>query len=318
MKQLTIDELAVDLICPVCRTNSLHRSSLPVTGIQCTNCERVFLASQNIPSFLLEEFLDDTNRNEVQGNQYDVNDTEYIMAATNKQTGTQAYVHSLMYALQKVQSGIRTNAKVSCSQLWSLGSGTGFELKWLCRELSFSSVYSSDISASAVALVPTTLAEIDLPVGLFVSEFSHIPVAKNDARIGLVFQALHHSSDIHAALNSLLRDCFTTLVIVEPTTNWFVEILSIFGLAKRIEYSGLKPSWLNLAEAKRIAKKNQFHMFVQTWWEIPPYVSVRFDRMPFARMWLIKCVDLLSYVTNLFSFGSMSCVTFVADTRSSE
>lgn len=164
-----------------------------------------------------------------------------------------------------------------------------------------------------MSLVPVTLTDVDLPVGLFVSEFRRVPIAKAETRLGLVFQALHHSANIHLALDSLLRNCFSTLVVVEPTTNWLVECLAKFGLAKRIEYSGLYPSWLDLKEAKRIAGENRCRMYVQTWWEIPPYVSVRFDRHPVARTFLTKFVDLLSRFTSYFSFGSMSCVVFVAD-----
>ena len=82
-------------------------------------------------------------------------------------------------------------------------------------------------------------------------------MAKTEKRLGLVFQALHHTSDIHIALDSLLRNNFSTLVVVEPTTNWLIEFLAKLGLAKRVEYSGLNPSWLNLSEAKRIADEHQ-------------------------------------------------------------
>lgn len=311
MKQLTLDALASDLVCPVCKESALQCRKDPQETIHCRTCNRSFPVSAGIPNFLLHELLDETNRNELDGNHYDVSNQQAVAAATTKLDWSPAYIHSLIYAMEKVRVGIRKHVSSSCTELCSLGSGTGFELKWLCRELSFSRVYSSDISPSAVSLVPVTLEDVQLPVGLFVSEFLNVPMAKTEKRLGLVFQALHHTSDIHIALDSLLRNNFSTLVVVEPTTNWLIEFLAKFGLAKRVEYSGLNPSWLKLSEAKRIADEHQCGVNIKTWWEIPPYLSTHFDRRPMARKMLTKFMDLFSSLTNFFSFGSMSCVVFV-------
>jgi len=318
MKQLTLEEIAHDLICPQCKKLSLQApplfESIEFGAMKCESCSREFPIEQGVPNFLLMERLDKTNLEEIRGNVYDTRDASLVSCVTNKWNGSAAYVHSLSCAVKNVEHALG-RLRNDHTVLVSLGSGTGFELQRLCKRLSFAKVNASDISLSAVSLVPVTLAGETTSVGTFVSEFKNLPLSKRENWIGLVFQALHHTSDIHDALDELLGNSFETLIIVEPTTNWFIEWLARFGLAKRIEYSGLNPSWLDLTVSKKIAEKHKYDLKIETWWEIPPYVSERLDRSALLRAIVTKSVDLFSALTNLISFGSMSCVVFTSKQR---
>lgn len=317
MNILTAKEMVADLVCSACRAPALACGDGPdVTEVICGACGRHFPCQNQLIDFLLREELDQTNLNELAGNEWDTSDPKVIQSITNKDRWSPVYVHSLRYGLDVVNQFIQGSS--AGATLVSLGSGAAFELKIICSRNRFRRVYSSDISRSATSMAPTTLAHLDGQLGLFVAEFGHVPISKRENVIGLVFQALHHTTEIHAATDRLLKQSFERLVVVEPTTNWVVEILARFGLAKRVEYSGLDPSWMNLRRMRAVADRNGCRMKVKTWWEVPPGFARFFVSYPRMGRIVSRMVDGISRVTNWVSLGSMSCVLFIREKAMTE
>jgi hypothetical protein len=315
MKILSVREMLVDLVCSKCRQATLtYVQNEIVEEVVCTFCGANFPCGGGVIDFLIQECLDQTNLNEIKGNEWDLSKPDVIEWLANKEKWNLIGTHSLMYAINIVHQFILNYNNETI--LVSLGSGSGFELKALCSRKRFHRVYSSDISRSAIGIVPHTLSKLDGEVGLFVAEFNHVPVSKREGVLGFVFQSLHHTTNIHQSLETLLEQSFLDLVIVEPTTNWFVEVLSFFGLAKRIEYSGLKPSWMNLRRVREIAKRHGYRVTVRTWWEFPPELYKWFDWNPIIAGWVLSVLDFLSWVTSLFCFGAMSAILFTIPRQS--
>lgn len=308
MKVMHPGETLTDLVCSACRASALVWSNNEPGQVACAHCGRTFPCSGPIMDFLLRERLDNSNMIELKGNDIDIHNPDVIASMANKDTWSPVYIHSLMHAMEVVHKFIAHYP--SDTTLYSLGSGTGFELKILCSRRKFKRVYSSDLSWTATSIVPTTLSSLEGQIGLFVSEFTQSPVPKRQGNLGLVFQALHHTADIHKTVEHLLKHTFDDLVIVEPSTNWLVEILASIGLAKRVEYSGLKPSWMDLGIIKKIAKRNGYETQIQTWWEFPPGLARFVDWNKCLTKAVTTAVDFLSWITGLFQFGSMSAVLF--------
>jgi CBS domain-containing protein len=134
-------------------------------------------------------------------------------------------------------------------------------------------------------------------------------VAKGPRRAGLVFQALHHAPDAHAALATLLDHNFDDLVIVEPLTNRLFGVLARFDLVQRVEYTGTRPDWLDLRRITEIATTRGYAVSSNTWWEIPPYFSRDWlNARPALWHGFYQLVDGFSRTTNLVRFGSMAAV----------
>lgn len=303
-----------DLTCSACREPALsYCDANTVKTIVCNKCGRRFPCYGPIIDFLLQDCLDQTNLNELKGNEYDIENPDVVEHMSNKDKWSSIYGHSLMYAVDIIERLIINYS--SDTTLYCLGSGTGFEIKALCTRKQFRRIYSSDISRSALTIALQVLEPLDGDLGLFVSEFSHTPVQKQSGNLGLVFQALHHTTDIHKSVECLLKHNFTDLIIVEPTTNWLVEILAYFGLAKRKEYSGLQPSWMNLGLIKKIAAQHKYNTQIYTWWEFPPDFARFFEWNRILSKIICHVIDFISIITGYFKFGSMSAIRFTSDTR---
>jgi hypothetical protein len=194
------------------------------------------------------------------------------------------------------------------ADLYTLGAGGGFDLRLLLRRRSFERVFASDISPAATSLIARALAEYPGRLGLFASEFSRCPVPKREGSIGLVFQALHHAPDSHAALATLLDHNFDDLLIVEPCTNPPLAALARFDLVQRVEYTGTRPDWLSIPRVRSIAEDRGYQITSQTWWEMPPYVVHWLRNQP--RLWrpCFHTFDAVSRLTNAIKFGSMAAL----------
>jgi len=305
--------MLTDLSCSACRKPELSCcASDAATEIVCNNCGSRFPCQGPIIDFLLRDCLDQTNLNEINGNEYNLEDAAVVEQMFDKDKWSSVYGHSLMYAVNIIEKLIINYS--SDTTLYCLGSGTGFEIKALCTRKQFRRIYSSDISMSALKIALQVLAPFEGNLGLFASTFSHTPVQKKPGNLGLVFQALHHTTDIHKTLESLLKHSFTDLIIVEPTTNWLVEILAYFGLAKRKEYSGLIPSWMDLGQIEKIATQHNYNTQIYTWWEFPPGLARYFDWNVYLANFMSHVVDFISVLTGYFKFGSMSAILFTPDT----
>jgi hypothetical protein len=192
--------------------------------------------------------------------------------------------------------------------LTALGAGHGFDLLLLLRRRSFERVFASDISSAATSMIDRALAQFPGELGLFASEFGRCPVPKRPGSVGLVFQALHHAPDAHAALATLLDHNFDDLVVVEPCTNPPLGVLAKLDLVQRVEYTGTRPDWISIPRVEAIAQERGYAIAAQTWWEIPPYFVHWLRNLP--KLWgpTYSFFDVVSRATNVIKFGSMAAV----------
>lgn len=301
-------------ICPKCRSDKLdiEVESGCVNAVACKECATVFPVKEgNIVDFVLYDSLSELNNNEIKAMTFDLNKPGTVDYLTSKEDWNPMQTHfhftaGLRFANQMLSEIVRDG-----DVLVSLGTGTGFELKYLPTER-FSAVLASDIAASLCQVMPVTLKDKSGSLLTFASNFDQCPVKKQDSVVGVIYEALHHSGDIHASLRKLLEQNFDRLVIVEPTTNWLIPILAKYGLALNVEYSGLQPEWLDLKISAGIARELGYSFKVATYWPIPKSLTPKFIRNSTSlRGLVLKSADLISLLTRPFRFGAKSAVQFV-------
>ncbi len=295
MKLMSREELAGELVCPLCRGGALRVEG---DATVCASCDRRYGTDCGVLSFLIDEQLSETNRNEITGNTFSPEWQERLL---EKESWHPLLTRQMEWAVDVVGQMLPQRA-----DLYALGAGSGFDLRLLLRRRPFERVFASDIAPSATALIERALAEFPGELGLFASEFGRCPVPKRPGGLGLVFQALHHAPDSHVALETLLDHNFDDLVIVEPCTNPPLGVLAKFDLVQRVEYTGTRPDWVSIPRVYAIAKQRGYEVVSKTWWEIPPYfVHALRDRPSF---WgpCYQLFDVISRATNTIKFGSMA------------
>jgi hypothetical protein len=299
MKVLTIDELRRFLVCPMCRGGALDATD---DGVRCVQCAQRYTTDHGVLTFLVPDELSATNQQEITANTFD--DPYWQDKMTNKEEWSPLLSLQMNKVVELVDELLPQG-----TNLFVLGAGTGYDLQLLLRRRSFDRVFASDIAPGATARIERALAAYPGKLGLFASEFNRCPVPKHEANIGLVFQALHHAPDAHAALAALLDHNFDDLVIVEPVTNPPLGLLAKFDLVQRVEYSGTRPDWLHLGKVKSLAESRGYKVASRTWWEIPPYFARPWiHERPWATKTFGRFVDAVSKVTNVVHFGSMAAI----------
>jgi Zn ribbon nucleic-acid-binding protein len=312
MKILRDEELIKFLVCPQCySSNKLYVSN---EAVECVNCHRQFIHDNNILSFTINEYLDDTNKTEILGNVLDIQDEKQVYWHLHKGQPhidiTYAFFTEHKIKIMMKFLSIFGKDKI----LFDLGAGSGFELEKILSVLGYKTVFASDIQPLTLSLIPQRLSQYEGNIGLFTSEFCHSPIPKNSETLGLIYEALHHTANIHYTLEKLL-DRFTALVLVEPMTNWLLEILAKLGYAKRREYSGTIPSWLTIKKLKHIAKANGYNYKIHTLWEYPSdYVPNFIKRNTILLQILLASVHVASIIGRPFNFGNICIAALWSNT----
>lgn len=313
MKVISLEQLSAALVCPACRGGALQVLASTGSRVRCERCHREYGLDGGVLSFLIDEQLSETNRNEITANAVNPADREYADAMIHKEDWRPLHTRQMNWVVDFVSEMFPNS---SDRDLFTLGAGVGFDLRLLLRRTKFARVYASDISPTATALIERALENYPGELGLFASEFGLCPVAKRPNSVGLVFQALHHAPDAHAALEALMDHSFDDLVIVEPTTNPPLKLLAKFDLVQRVEYSGTRPDWMSIPRIEAIAAKRGYTAQVRTWWEIPPYLAPKWvDTMPVVADALYGVFDVVSRVTEPLHFGSMAAIRLHRQSR---
>lgn len=298
MKLMSREGLAAALVCPSCRGGALRVED---EALVCVTCSRVYgTTDRGIVSFLIDEHLSETNHNEIKGNTFPL---EWEDRYLDKENWHPLATKQMQWAVEVVARTLPEGP-----DLYALGAGGGFDLRLLLRRRSFERVFASDISPAATSLIERALGEFSGTLGLFASSFENCPVPKRPGALGLVFQALHHAPDAHAALATLLDHNFDNLVIVEPCTNPPLGVLAKLDLVQRVEYTGTRPDWISLPRVESIAKQRGYRIASQTWWEIPPYVVHALRNRPGLWGPCYHIFDVVSRATNAVRFGSMAAI----------
>jgi uncharacterized protein YbaR (Trm112 family) len=299
MNIMNLYDLAERLVCPMCRNGDLSVIS-DYSGLRCRVCSQSYLTDYGVVSFLIPEQLNETNINEIKAYDFQGDITEL----TPKEEWSNLNTLQMKWVAKVVDQMLP-----KAEELYTLGAGTGFDLRFLLQRRSFKRIFASDISPIATMLIKPALSDYNGHLGLFASEFGRCPVPKQSGVAGLVFQALHHTPDSHAALATLLDHNFDDLVIVEPVTNLPLGFLARLGLVQRVEYSGTRPDWLFLPRVEALASDRGYKVVSRTWWEIPAYLSpVWLNNYPKLCCSFYHLVEKISVFTNLIRFGSMAAV----------
>jgi hypothetical protein len=195
-------------------------------------------------------------------------------------------------------------SRVNCSQIFALAAGTGYEIKCLSAMQRFDTVFCSDLSYSALYIMPYTLESIDIKVGLFTSNLDDCPIENKEIPV-LIYEGLHHTSDMHVTIEQLLIKGYKHIFLVEPANNFLVKWLAIKGLAQRVEYSGVKPGRLDLKKLYSLCKDYGYKSSVTTTWHFPEDYFRKFCRSSgLLQSVFLLLIDAFSAVTNPFKFGN--------------
>ena len=100
------------------------------------------------------------------------------------------------------------------------------------------------------------------------------------------------------------------MLFVEPCTNLLIKILAKFGLAQRIEYSGVRPDFIDLGKVKKLATTYHYWADIKTIWDIPEeYIRLICKKGSGLESIFLKLIDAASAVGDLFNFGSFAVVS---------
>jgi hypothetical protein len=94
------------------------------------------------------------------------------------------------------------------------------------------------------------------------------PVRLENAAV-IVFEALHHTPDMHVTIDRLLARRYRCIAFVEPTSNALIRWAARRGLAQRKEYSGCIPGRLDLGRLAQMARAHNYAVTRTTLWELP-------------------------------------------------
>jgi len=305
METIPIAALLADLACPACGAANLAQAG---EAVSCGACARRYPVRRGVVDFLLQDRLGETEQREIKAMTLDIDDERKLRWVIEKEKWDRIQTHFLTRGVSAAARYLAAYARPGVT-LVTLGTGSGIELRLLTRTLSFERVIGSDISWTAAYAAGRSLAEGTAAVGLLACTFDGCPLRRSANTVGFVFEALHHADDVHRTIEALLTRNFENLVFVEPTRNRLINALARRGLAMNVEYSGLKPDWIDLATVREIADRCGCDMQVTTWWPFPDSLVPKLvKRSRLLSAVLCRSVDLVSALTAPFGFGAMSAV----------
>lgn len=270
--------------------------------VRCRECKREFPIVEGVLDLVVPEELDADKARELKAHAYELT-KEQIEHYANKDAWSRYYSH---FSDRKIRTLLQYLEKTNCSEFFSLGVGTGFELKKILSKKGFKRIYASDLSLSALRIVRHTLRDFNADVGLFTSDLDRCPVNVKDIPV-IVYEAMHHTNDMHKTLEGLLSKGYRDVLFVEPSTNIIVGLLSKLGLAEREEYSGLKPKWLSIRKTRKICRKYGYDAAFTTMWEAPEeYFRKLYKGEGLGQKVFLKSVDAVSWITDFFKTGSFT------------
>lgn len=299
IKYLPLKEIVKYLRCPYDK-NHLKQVSKTLC---CSNCSRRFPVNNNIVEFVHDNELNNRTKMELKGNEYKL-DKKTIRKYANKDRWS---YYDQYQSDKKFATLIEKLNKISAKGIISLGSGTGYELKKILQVKKFDLVFSSDLSFTATTIVPYSLKKFNIDLGLFTADMNYSPFIPHPEIPLIVYEAMHHTSNVHDTMKSIMLEGYDKILFVEPTTNFIVKFLAKLGLAERVEYSGSKPSLLSIKKLRKIAKKYNYDLEIDTVWEFPEdYYRKVLGNNRFLEKLFLKFVDLCSWIGNFNKIGYMS------------
>lgn len=292
------------LACPHCVAPGLrieHGGS-----IRCDRCGRCYpVGEEGIVEFVDPAALSGQVAQELQGNTYRYSDQQVaaIMAAERSAGWRTYYARQRRRSMRQLAQYLR---ELPLTEVAFLGVGTGREIAYLMDFLPLRTVLCSDLSFTALRMVPERLRDVDIQLGLFTSDLGQCPLWSRDVPV-LIVAALHHTEDMHATLEKLLAHGYQDVLVVEPTGNLLLRLLARRGLAQRVEYSGLHPGRLDHQALRAMARQHGYRLSLTTLWVFPEDYCRRLNLQgPASSRLLSAGLDVLSTATNAIKFGNLS------------
>ena len=305
-KYLSVSRLPIFFTCPYCSPQLNLKLKASKKELLCPSCRRRYLIKNNIVQFVIDKDLDRETKRELKGNSFSLS-KKNIEHYANKDIWSDYYNH---FVNQKFSYLVAFLNSIPLKGIISLGSGPGFELKEILKRKRINLIFSSDLALSATSVVPTTLNNYNTSLCLFTSDLNFVPIIPNSSLPILIYEALHHTKDIHKTIEGLLQRGYKNILFVEPTTNFVIKILARFNLAQRVEYSGIRPDFLDINRLKKLSKKYEYKLKIRTLWDIPEdFIRVICKKGSPLEPLLLKLIDLISKTGNLFQFGSFAIVS---------
>jgi hypothetical protein len=291
------------LCCPCSESSAL---TLEGDAAACSRCHRQFPIRENSFLELVDMgLLDAETARELRGNTYLAAPAQIAayVAAEQSSGWTSYYAQSRKQSIQVLAEYLK---KANASTLFSLGSGTGREIFYLQQFMDFDTVYCSDLSSTALQIVPQRLAPFAIKVGLFTADLARVPIRSKDIPI-LIVNALHHTQDMHTALKALLEYGYRDIFLVEPTNNFLIRALARWKLSQRVEYSGVKPGRLEIRALRGFCREFRYDLSLTTLWTFPQdYFERVFGSSPLVQRFFIAGLMVVSIATNRFQFGNVT------------
>jgi hypothetical protein len=258
----------------------------------------IFSAPENLGTEQLREML-----------AYDqIIEREDLSIRINKSRGNEYYNH---FCQAKITPLVNYLFQNSCEQCVFLGAGTGYEIKLILerdKQNKIKFILASDISINAVKTIPYQLAKYDINLTLFTADIDYCPIKNKDINL-ILCDALHHTPDMHASIERLLAYGYKNIYFVEPAGNILIKILEKFGLARRVEESGLKPGRLDIQKVKRLASKYNYKADITTFWVFPEdYYRRIFGYNLSLQKKVLAGVNVVSHLLNYATFGNSATV----------
>jgi hypothetical protein len=276
--------------------------------VVCDRCDQEYPVGDDLILELVDPAtLDPEKQRELQGNtkEWTASRVGAMILSGMVDVRDVYYVRSRMRSIRWLS---RYLDRIPSDQIISLGSGQGGEIRYLLYSRAFDRVLCSDLSLTALQGIQYGLERFDLEVGLFTSDLDACPVKTKDVPI-LIVNALHHTPDLHGALERLLGVGYENILLVEPTTNFFLRLLEGRGVSRRTEYSGVEPGRLELPKLRASSRAHGYTVKVTAGWAIPEdYYRKLFGGSRRVERAVLTLVDLFSAVTNVFQFGNYSVV----------
>ena len=182
-------------------------------SFRCHGCGKMYPVRDRILELIDAACLDSEKARELQGNSFDISDEKVVahMAAKDLWSGFYAFFH-----LQKIQKLLRHMDGEGIRSFAALGTGCGLEIKMILQHRGLDEVLCSDLSWSSLQVVPHSVADFPIRIGMFTSDLDACPIADTSIPL-IIYEALHHVSDMHAALERYLQKGFRNIFLVEPT-----------------------------------------------------------------------------------------------------
>ena len=159
------------LMCPGCR----RPLKTTTDKVLCSNCNREFTVSEeSILELIHPEELDAETKRELEGNTVNLSPDQARLSVMqeNIKIWKQYYWRQRRYSIKRLAAYLK---KIDIREAFFLATGRGRDIFFLSRYCQFDTLYCSDLSLTALHMVPYRLGSFHYRLGLFTSNLDQCP-----------------------------------------------------------------------------------------------------------------------------------------------